>query len=67
MLGLAAPPEARQATTGADGRLAAARRARDVFAPHRDELRCEPPEDAARLLRALAFAGTHPRLTEGYR
>jgi AcrR family transcriptional regulator len=34
-----------------------------VFEPHRDEIRCEP-EQAARLLRALTFAGVHPRMTD---
>lgn len=34
-----------------------------LFEPHRDEIRCEP-EQAARLLRALAFAGMHPRMTD---
>ena len=34
-----------------------------LFEPHRDEIRC-PPEQAARLLRGLAFAGTHPRMTD---
>jgi len=35
-----------------------------LFEPHRDELRCEPAF-AMRLLRAVAFAASHPRLTEG--
>ncbi len=34
-----------------------------IFAAHRSELRCDP-EHAARLLRVLTFAGTHPRLVE---
>lgn len=34
-----------------------------LFEPHRDEIRCEP-EQAARLLRSLAFAGSHPRMTD---
>jgi len=34
-----------------------------VFAPFRAELRCEPTH-AARLLRTLTFAGTHPRMVE---
>lgn len=34
-----------------------------VFEPHRDEIRCDP-EQAARLLRGLAFAGLHPRMTD---
>jgi AcrR family transcriptional regulator len=33
------------------------------FEAHRDELRVDP-EQAARLLRALSFAGMHPRMTE---
>jgi len=35
-----------------------------LFEPSRDELRCEPAY-AARLLKIVAFAGTHPRITEG--
>jgi AcrR family transcriptional regulator len=34
-----------------------------VFEPHRDEIRCDP-EQAARLLRGLAFAGLHPRMID---
>jgi AcrR family transcriptional regulator len=34
-----------------------------LFEPHRAELRCDPVH-AARLLRTLAFAGTHPKLTD---
>lgn len=34
-----------------------------LFEPHRDELRCEPAH-AARLLRTIAFAGSHPRLAD---
>jgi AcrR family transcriptional regulator len=34
-----------------------------IFAAHRDEIRCEPAH-AARLLRALAVAGAHPRLSD---
>jgi len=33
-----------------------------LFKHHRDEIRCSPDE-AARFLRAIAFAGAHPRLT----
>lgn len=36
----------------------------DMFAPHRAELRCEPAQ-AARLLRMMAFAGTHPKISDG--
>jgi len=35
-----------------------------MFEPHRDELRCEP-EQAARLLRMMTFAGAHPKISEG--
>jgi AcrR family transcriptional regulator len=35
-----------------------------VFEPFRRELRCEPAH-AARLLRTITFAGTHPRISEG--
>lgn len=35
-----------------------------LLAKHRDELRCDP-QQAARLVRALTFAGTHPRITGG--
>jgi AcrR family transcriptional regulator len=34
-----------------------------LFEPFRDELRCEPSH-AARLLRTIAFAGSHPRLAD---
>jgi len=35
-----------------------------LFEPHRQQLRCSP-EEAAKLLRALVFGGTHPALTFG--
>ncbi len=63
MLGLAASPEARRPPPARmdDSRLRAA--LAKLFEPHRDEIRCAP-EEAARFLRAIAFAGTHPRLTD---
>jgi AcrR family transcriptional regulator len=63
MLGLAASPEARRPPPAQmdDSRLRAA--LARLFEPHRDEIRCAP-EEAARFLRAIAFAGTHPRLTD---
>jgi AcrR family transcriptional regulator len=63
MLGLAAPPEARRPPPAQmdDSRLRAA--LAKLFEPHTDEIRCAP-EEAARFLRAIAFAGTHPRLTD---
>jgi hypothetical protein len=35
-----------------------------LFELHRDELRVEPSY-AMRMMRSLAFAGTHPRITDG--
>ncbi len=35
-----------------------------LFEPARGELRCDPAQ-AARLLRTMTFAGTHPRISEG--
>jgi AcrR family transcriptional regulator len=63
MLGLVAPGEPRRPPPAQidDSRLRVALAA--LFEPHRDEIRCDP-EQAARFLRALAFAGTHPRLTD---
>jgi AcrR family transcriptional regulator len=63
MLGRAAAPEARRPPPAPmdDTRLRAA--LAKLFEPHRDEIRCAP-EQAARFLRAIAFAGTHPRLTD---
>jgi hypothetical protein len=63
MLGRAAAPEARRPPPAAmdDTRLRAA--LAKLFEPHRDEIRCAPGQ-AARFLRAIAFAGTHPRLTD---
>jgi len=40
------------------------RRFAALFEPLRDELRCDP-ERAARLLRIMTFAGTHPRISDG--
>jgi AcrR family transcriptional regulator len=62
MLGRASPPETRRPPPAQmdDSRLRAA--LAKLFEPHRDEIRCAP-EEAARFLRAIAFAGTHPRLT----
>lgn len=36
----------------------------ELFEPHRDELRCEPTQ-CGRALRLMAFAGTHPRISDG--
>ena len=61
ILGLPAPSPERSKPQSDDVRVRA--RLAAFFEPHRGELRCEP-EQAARLLRALAFAGTHPRMTD---
>jgi AcrR family transcriptional regulator len=62
MLGITSPPRdehgAEPPTPKPPLRLIA------MFEAHRAELRCEP-EHAARLLRIMTFAGTHPRITEG--
>jgi AcrR family transcriptional regulator len=62
MLGLAVAPGPGRPPPAQidDSRLRAA--LAKLFEPHRDEIRCAPKE-AARFLRAIAFAGTHPRLT----
>jgi AcrR family transcriptional regulator len=60
VLGMVTPPKPPPRTLDATltGMLAA------LFEPFRGELRCEPIQ-AARILRALTFAGSHPRLVEG--
>lgn len=58
---LPAPPPERKPSSDDDARLRAL--LASLFEPHRDEIRCEP-DQGARLLRALAFAGTHPRMIE---
>ncbi len=57
----APPPERRPPPQADDTRLRAL--LVSLFECHRDELRCSP-EQAARLFRALAFAGSHPRLID---
>lgn len=61
MLGLPPPPTTRPPPPAWDEAL------RDellaLLEPHRGALRCEV-EHAVRLMRALAFAGTHPRMTD---
>lgn len=61
MLGLAPPPATRPQPPAWDEPLRA--ELATLFEPHRAQLRVEP-EHAARLLRALAFAGSHPRMTD---
>ncbi len=63
MLGMFRPPEGSPRPDHAEvesrlrGQIAA------LIAPHAGELRCDP-EYAARLLRMMTFAGTHPRLSD---
>lgn len=61
MLGLTSPPREEGAEPPAP---TPPRRLIAMLEAHRAELRCEP-EHAARLLRIMTFAGTHPRITEG--
>jgi AcrR family transcriptional regulator len=61
MLGLPAPPPEHQKPPADEIRVRSVLAA--LFEPFRDEIRCDP-DQAARLLRALAFAGTHPRMTD---
>lgn len=61
MLQLSLPAGRQRAHEESDERLRALLAA--LFEPHRDEIRCDP-KHAARLLRALAFAGTHPRFID---
>lgn len=62
VLRLPAPPLQRQTPPSIDD-VRLRKLLAGLFEPHRDEIRCEP-EQAARLLRSLAFAGTHPRMTD---
>jgi AcrR family transcriptional regulator len=72
MLGLTGPPAGRP--IAATGHALAVRqwptpdplllRIAEMFEPYRAELRCDPAQ-AARLLRMMAFAGTHPRIADG--
>ena len=65
ILGMTAPPVqtalASRPVPGYDGTM---RLLTEMFEPHRDELRCAP-EQAARLLRMMTFAGAHPKINEG--
>jgi hypothetical protein len=62
MLRLPAPPVQQNNASPIDETALRAQLAL-LFEPHRAEIRV-PPEQAARLLRALAFAGIHPRMTD---
>ncbi|HEU4732326.1 MAG TPA: helix-turn-helix domain-containing protein [Kofleriaceae bacterium] len=72
MLGMTGPPHANRPPVVPGGHRAPPQgslepviaRIAAMFEPHRDELRCDPAQ-AARLLRMMTFAGTHPRIAEG--
>lgn len=55
------PPDKQKSMASDEARLRAM--LTQLFEPHRSELRCEP-EQAARMLRSLAFASSHPRMTD---
>lgn len=57
----AKPPDVPVSSPTPDGAL---RRLATILEPFRAELRCEP-EQGARLLRMMAFAGSHPRVSDG--
>lgn len=65
ILGMTAPPVqtalASRPVPGYDGTV---RLITAMFEPDRSELRCEP-EQAARLLRMMTFAGSHPKINDG--
>jgi AcrR family transcriptional regulator len=63
MLGMTSPPRQPDGVPEPP-RPGPPRRLIAMFEAHRDELRC-PPEQAARMLRMMTFAGTHPRIAEG--
>jgi AcrR family transcriptional regulator len=69
ILGMSGPPKrsgpAAARGRGPAGAADAAMRAQlvAILEPHRDQLRCKPAH-AARLLRLMTFACTHPRITE---
>lgn len=62
ILNLSPPPPKRE--EGAPSDRGIREQIASIFALHPGELRCDPLY-ATRLLRSLAFAGTHPRLTDG--
>lgn len=62
ILNLPPPPPKREEGAPSDSGIR--EQIASIFAPHTGELRCDALY-ATRLLRSLAFAGTHPRLTDG--
>lgn len=65
MLGMTAPPplpKRGEPVTALD--LGIRAKIVPIFEAHRDELRCEP-DQAMRILRAMTFAGSHPRMVDG--
>jgi AcrR family transcriptional regulator len=67
MLGMTAPPRVPPSSSRTPGQTAddiVVGAIAAMLEPHRGELRCEPAY-AARLVRLMTFAGTHPRITAG--
>lgn len=64
VLGMTAPPDHNtpRSSPSSEGTL---HLIAGLFEPHRDQLRCDPMQ-AARLLRMMTFAGTHPRISDGH-
>ena len=64
MLGLQPPPLTKSPEPPSAATDSVHRKLAAMCEPLRGELRCSP-EQAARLLRVMTFAGTHPRISEG--
>jgi hypothetical protein len=65
ILGMTAPPvQTALASRPVPGYIGTMRLIAAMFEPDRGELRCEP-EQAARLLRMMTFAGARPKINEG--
>lgn len=65
MLGLAPPPPGKSPAPPPSAEVdCAQRKLIAICEPLRGELRCSP-EQAARLMRIMTFAGTHPRISDG--
>jgi AcrR family transcriptional regulator len=63
ILGMTSPPQNSSCATASPQDAGIRAELVAVLEPHRTELRCAP-EQAMRILRAMTFAGTHPRLTD---
>jgi AcrR family transcriptional regulator len=65
MLGMTSPPGVNMLVPRAPSTDDTLRLIAALIEPHADELRCDPLR-AARLLRMMTFAGTHPRISDGH-